>query len=105
MASASAEDSQNDPPAEKTTSGNACGAAKKTSRIRTTKEGRACLIEAQLVESDDTLDADTLAGVLVQISFFPGMSQATRDAVRAVALLLAQVTPSCEIATPSEAHP
>ena len=34
------------------------------------------------------LDADTLAGVLVQISFFPGMSQAMRDAVRVVAILL-----------------
>ena len=44
----------------------------------------------------------TLAGVLVQISLFQGMSQATRDAVRAVAMLLAQVKPSNEAATPTE---
>ena len=43
-----------------------------------------------------------LAGALVQISFFPGMSQATRDAVCAVAILLAQVTPPHKVATPSE---
>ena len=48
------------------------------------------------------LDADTLAGALVQIYFFLGMSQATRDAVHVVAILLAQVTPPCKVAMPTE---
>ena len=102
MASANTEDSQNDPPAEKTMLGNTRSAPKKMSRIRTVEEGRACLIEAQLVKSDDTLDVNTLAGALVHISFLPGMSQATKDAVCMVAILLAQIKLTSEAATPTK---
>ena len=41
-----------------------------------------------------------LAGALVQVSLFPGMSQAARDAVRSVALLLVRSGPS-EAAAPA----
>ena len=60
------------------------------------------MMKAQLVKSDDKLNADTLAGMRVQISFFPGMSQATRDAVCAVAVLLAQVKLPSEATMPTE---
>ena len=60
------------------------------------------MIEAQLVKSDDMLDVNMLAGVLVQISFFLGMSQAARDAVHTVAILLAQVKPTSEVAMPTK---
>ena len=63
-------------------------------RIRTAEEGRGCLDAAQLIELGDTLDTDALASVLVQVSLFPGMLQATRDAMRAVAILMAQVMPA-----------
>ena len=62
-------------------------------KIHTVDEGRACLEEAQLIDPDDALDLDALAGTLVQISLFPGMSQVARDSVHAVALLLAQAPP------------
>ena len=62
-------------------------------RIYTAEEGQACLEKAQLVELRDTLNTNILAGVLVQISFFLGMSQAMRDTVRVVALLIAQEKP------------
>ena len=62
-----------------------------STRIHTAEEGRAYLEEAQLIEPEDTLDSEVLAGALVQISLFPGMLQATRDAVHAVAFLLMQV--------------
>ena len=76
------------------TKGAACGAPKNVPRIRTTEEGHVCLEAAQLIEPGDTLNTDTLAGTLVQVSLFPGMSQATRDAVRAVAILMAQAMPA-----------
>ena len=38
-----------------------------------------------------------LAGSLVQISLFPGLSQAARDATCSVALLLAQMEPSANV--------
>ena len=62
------------------------------------------MIEAQLVKSDDTLDVNTQASMLVQISFFPGMSQAMRDAVSVcvVVILLAHVKLTSEAATPTE---
>ena len=59
-------------------------------RICTAEEGRVCLEAAQLIELGDTLDTDALAGALVQVSFFPGMLQAARDAVREVVILMAQ---------------
>ena len=43
-----------------------------------------------------------LAGMLVQISFFQGMSQSMKDAVRVVAILLAQVKLTSEAAMPTE---
>ena len=39
---------------------------------------------------DDTLTHDMLVGALVQTSFFPGLSQAAKDAIRLVAILLVQ---------------
>ena len=66
---------------------------KKVPRIRTVEEGRSCLEKAQLIEPEDALDTDTLAGTLVQISFFLGMSQATRAAVHVVAFLMVQTKP------------
>ena len=66
--------------------------AKKLTKICTPAEARACLQDAQLIEpDDDTLAPDTLAGALVQISLFPGLSQAARDATHSVALLLVQM--------------
>ena len=59
----------------------------RTTRIHTTEEGRKHLEEA-LIEPEDELDGEVLASALVQVSLFPGMSQAARDAVRSVALLL-----------------
>ena len=64
---------------------------KKLTKIHTPAEARACLQDAQLIEPDDDTSApDTLAGALVQISLFPGLSQAARDATHSVALLLVQ---------------
>ena len=37
------------------------------------------------------LDGEVLAGALVQISLFPGMSQVERDTIQLVALLLAEM--------------
>ena len=67
---------------------------KEMPEIHTTDEGWACLEEAQLIDSEDVLDLNALASMLVQISLFPGMSQVSRDSVRAVALLLAQALPA-----------
>ena len=72
------------------TNGSARAGPKKVSRIRTVEEGQSCLEKAQLIELEDILDTDVLASALVQISFFLGMSQATRDAVCAVAFLMVQ---------------
>ena len=64
---------------------------KKPTKIRTPAEARACLQDAQLIKPDDDTSApDMLAGALVQISLFPGLSQAARDAMHSVALLLVQ---------------
>ena len=65
-----------------------------TPKIWTIEEARACLLAAQLIEPEDPMAPDMLAGSLVQISLFPGLSQAVRDAMRSVALLLAQMEPS-----------
>ena len=65
-----------------------------TPKIRTIEEARACLLAVQLIKPEDSMAPDTLAGSLVQISLFPGLSQAVRDATRSVALLLAQMEPS-----------
>ena len=61
------------------------------SNICTVEEGGICLERAQLIEPEVLLDSDALAGALVQISLFPGLSQAARDAVRTVALLMVQL--------------
>ena len=71
----------------------ACSTLKEMPKICTMAEGRACLEEAQLIDPEDVLYLNVLAGALVQISLFPGMSQVARDSVHAVALLLAQAFP------------
>ena len=48
--------------------------------------------KVHLVEPEDELDGEMLAGVLVHVSLFPGMSQAARDAVQSMALILVGVT-------------
>ena len=58
------------------------------------EEGRVCLEAVQLIKPGDTLDTDTLAGALVQVSLFQGMSQVVRDAMWAVAILMAQAMPA-----------
>ena len=67
------------------TNGSTRAGPKKVSRICTVEEGQRGLEKAQLIEPEDALDTDalasTLVSTLVQISFFLGMSQATRDAV------------------------
>ena len=63
---------------------------KRSTKIHTPAEARACLLDAQLIDTDDTLTHDTLAGALVQTSLFPGLSQAAKDAICSVAILLAQ---------------
>ena len=55
------------------------GPPKKGLRISTIEEGTACLEEAQLIGPEDAPDIKTLAGTLVQIALFPGLSQATSD--------------------------
>ena len=75
------------------TKGATCDTPNPTLRIKTVEESQAYLVQAQLIEPDDTCDTDMLASALIQISFFPGISQAMRDAVRSVALLLAQAKP------------
>ena len=63
----------------------------KALRVCSMEEGRICLEEAQLIEQGYMIDTDALASALAQISFFQGMSQIARDAVRAVALLMVEV--------------
>ena len=58
--------------------------------ICTVEEGRISLKNAQLIEPEDMLDSDILAGVLVQILLFLGLSQVARDAMRMVVLLMVQ---------------
>ena len=58
--------------------------------IHMAEEGRICRKKAQLIEPEDMFDSDILAGALVQISLFPGLSQAVRSAVRVVAPLMVQ---------------
>ena len=77
-----------------TSTGRAGDTASRTTRIRTTEEGRKHLEEAHLIEPEDELDGEVLACALVQVSLFPGMSQAARDAVQSVALLLMRSGPS-----------
>ena len=72
----------------------------RTTKICTAEEGRKYLEEAHLIELEDKLDGEVLAGALVQVSLFPGMSQAARDAVWSVALLLVKSGPS-EAAAPA----
>ena len=61
-------------------------------RVCTTEEGRKHLKEMHLIEPKDILDGEMLAGVLAQVSLFPGMSQAVRDTIWSVALLLVSST-------------
>ena len=60
-----------------------------TPKIWTIEEAQASLLAAQLIEPEDSMAPNTLAGSLVQISLFPGLSQAVRDATCSVVLLLA----------------
>ena len=60
-------------------------------KIHTTEESRKHL-EVHLIEPEDELDGEMLVGVLVQVSFFPSMSQAARDAIRSMALILVGMT-------------
>ena len=76
------------------TKGAARGAPQNVPRIHTMEEGHVCLEAAQLIEPGDTLNTNALAGTLVQVSLFPGMSQAARDAMRAVVILMAQAMPA-----------
>ena len=69
------------------------GTPSMTSEIRTAEEGRKYLEEAQLIESEEALDGKVMAGAFVQISFFPSMLQAARDAVQSVALLMVRAGP------------
>ena len=80
--------------------GRGSGVPSMTPKIRTTEEGRKYLEEMQLIESEDTLDGEVLAGTLTQISLFPSMLQAARDAVRLVALLMVRAGPG-EAGTPA----
>ena len=91
-ASETTDDSQNSTQTEEAMMRTTRGAPKNVPKICTVKEGRECLEAAQLIEPEDTLDIDTLAGALAQISLFLGMSRAIRDAMRVVAFLLAQAT-------------
>ena len=91
-ASETTDDSQNSTQTEEATTRTTRGAPKNLPKICTVKEGCECLEAAQLIEPEDMLDIDMLAGALAQLSLFPGMSWAVRDAVRAVAFLLAQAT-------------
>lgn len=45
----------------------------------------------QLIALEDRLDGDVLACALIQISLFPGMSQAARDAICSITLLLVKL--------------
>ena len=72
----------------------ASDAVKKPSRIHTLAEAQDCLLVAKLIKPDDTMPPDMLAGALVQIMFFLGLSQAAKDAVCSVVLLLAQMKPA-----------
>ena len=78
---------------QNTYKGRGSGVPSMTDKIRTVEEGRKYLKEMQLIESEDTLDREVLAGALTQIALFPGMLQAARDAVRSVALLMVRAGP------------
>ena len=93
-ASANTSNSHNKDPDEPAPKRAAPGARRKTSRICTAEEGRTCLEDAQLIEPGEALDFDVLAGALYQISFFPGMSQAARDSVCTIVLLMAKAVPA-----------
>ena len=93
-ASESTDDSQKDDTAEDIPKGITYNAPSKTPRICTAEEGQACLEEAQLIEPEVMPNLDMLASALVQISLFLGMSQAARDTICTVALLMVQTAPS-----------
>ena len=50
---------------EEVATGTNHGASKNVPKIHTVEEGCECLEAAQLIELDDTLDVNTLAGTLV----------------------------------------
>ena len=90
---ASTADQQEDGPKSHATDAAVRGtptAPKGMPNICTAEEGRICLKKAQLIEPEDMLHSDVLAGALVQISLFPGLSQVARNAMRTVALLMVQ---------------
>ena len=92
--SVSTSDSQNEDPDELTPKGAALDTPRKTQRICTTEEGWTCLEATQLIEPGEALGSNVLASALIQISLFPGMSQAMRDSVRTVMLLMAKAAPA-----------
>ena len=61
-------------------------------KIHTVEESRKHLEEVHLIEPEDELDGETLAGILVRVLLFPGMSQVARDTVWSVALILVGMT-------------
>ena len=85
---------------QNTYKGRGSGVPSMAPKIRTAEEGRKYLEEMQLIELEDTLDGEVLAGALTQIALFPGMLQAARDAVWSVALLMVRAGPG-EAGTPA----
>ena len=58
--------------------------------ILSTKEGRAFLEEEAIINPEEQIDVDVLAGALVQIALMDGMTSKASHAIRSVALMLAQ---------------
>lgn len=59
--------------------------------IHNAEEGRLYLEEEALIDTDEHINLDTMAGALVQLSAIEGISTPVGLAVRAVALILAQM--------------
>ena len=59
--------------------------------VISTEEGRVFLEEEGFIDHTEQVDANALAGVLVQVTLMDGMALKARHAVRAVALMLGQL--------------
>ena len=59
--------------------------------IRSAEEGRTYLEEEALIDPGERIDMDAMAGTLVQVSLLEGIPAPVSLAVRAVALILAQM--------------
>ena len=55
------------------------------------EEGRAFLEDKAIIDSVEQIDADVLAGALVQIALMDGMAPKASPVVRSVVLMLAQL--------------